>query len=125
MNRRWVVAGAFSVAAIDIFLQVRSSSSLFGISNQGFSFGLGQGTGSLVFWLLTFFLFYLIVARKLAETGWWLVLAGGVSNSVCRLILGSVRDYLHWSYGFSLWFNLADVLIVFGIISLWRNYSCR
>lgn len=125
MNRSWVVAAAFLIATIDFFLQMRLSSSFFGISNQGFGFGLGQGTGSLFFWLLTFFLFYLITARKLTETGWWLVLAGGVSNGLSRLILGSVRDYLYWSYGFSLWFNLADILIVFGIIFLWRNYSYR
>jgi len=46
--------------------------------------------------------------------GVWLVLAGALSNFADRVIYGGVVDYIAVAWGGV--FNLADVLIIFGII---------
>lgn len=46
---------------------------------------------------------------------WVMILAGGVSNVVERIVLGYVRD---WIYIWTGVFNLADGYIIFGILML-------
>ena len=55
-------------------------------------------------------------AHKLA---WALVLAGGASNIIERIIMGSVRDfiYIHWRNLTGI-YNLADFYIIVGVLVL-------
>jgi len=53
---------------------------------------------------------------KFQFVGLLLMVCGGASNLMDRLIYGSVVDYLHIA-GFP-WFNIADVLIFMGVISI-------
>lgn len=52
------------------------------------------------------------------------IFAGGVSNIFDRFIHGGVVDYVYWHCGFNFAiFNLADVLIDFGVVLiLWLNW---
>jgi signal peptidase II len=47
------------------------------------------------------------------RAGWVLVLAGGVSNFLERLVLGYVRDFVVIASGI---FNLADAFIIIGVV---------
>jgi len=53
------------------------------------------------------------------------IFAGGVSNIFDRFIHGGVVDYVYWHCGFNFAiFNLADVLIDFGVVLiLWLNWK--
>lgn len=46
--------------------------------------------------------------------GWWLVVGGGVSNLIDRLVYGGVRDI--WQLPLLPTFNLADVAIMVGVL---------
>lgn len=60
-------------------------------------------------------LLYLIAQPK---RGWWLVLlvAGGLSNALDRIVWGAVVDFIH--YPFDIVGNVADVYIFFGLVGL-------
>ena len=86
----------------------------WGITNSGVSFGfLKNFPVSLLY--VVIFLFWGLSASRL-ETGWRLVLLGGVANLTARLVLGgAVWDYLRVP-GMGLWFNGADLLITTGVM---------
>lgn len=89
----------------------------WGVMNRGISFGLAEGLfPDFAFFVFLVILLVLIISGKFSESGWWVIFFGGLSNAVSRLLFGGVVDYLHWTLGFDLWFNLADVAIVFGMI---------
>lgn len=96
-------------------MQLMARKAGWGSQNQGFSFGLGQNIlPGAVYLALTGGLFIWVISQKKVESGWWLILAGGLANSVSRLMMGSVWDYFHWSIVLDLWFNSADILILIG-----------
>lgn len=100
---------------LEVIMQLMARKAGWGSQNQGFSFGLGQNIlPGTVYLALMGGLFIWVITRKKVESGWWLILAGGLANSVSRLMMGSVWDYLHWPIIFSLWFNSADILILVG-----------
>ncbi len=88
------------------------------MTNEGFSFGLGQGVfPSLFFLALCGLLLWLILTKRVRGAGWWLILVGGLANSLNRFLAGSVYDY--WRLPFiNLWFNFPDLLITMGVIWL-------
>jgi len=88
------------------------------VTNEGFSFGLGQGLFSPLFFLiLCGLLLWLILTKRVRGAGWWLILIGGLANSLSRFLAGSVYDY--WRLPFiNLWFNFPDLLITIGVIWL-------
>ncbi|MFO0953240.1 MAG: signal peptidase II [Isosphaeraceae bacterium] len=59
--------------------------------------------------------------RHLAALGGGLLVAGLLGNSVDRLALGYVRDFLVSSLAPSLTFNLADVFLVLGAMTAWAS----
>ncbi len=59
------------------------------------------------------------VLTRLSKFGWALVLAGGVSNIVERIILGYVRDFIFIANGI---FNLADFFIILGLLIVVFTY---
>lgn len=117
-----VLAGIF---LFDIFFQLYAKSVGWGSANNGFSFGLLENKiPNFGFLLLVSELLFFVLLKKIIGFGWWLVIAGGSANAVARLITGSVWDYLHWPFFFSLWFNLADISITLGVVwQIWRYRS--
>ncbi|MEK7581262.1 MAG: signal peptidase II [Patescibacteria group bacterium] len=84
--------------------------------NSGGPFGLDFKP--LVVSVLTLLLFgYLIGAesRKLRIFGYSLIIAGGVSNLLDRLIYGCVRDFISLTRVFPT-FNLADFILTLGVL---------
>ncbi|MFA5047991.1 MAG: signal peptidase II [Patescibacteria group bacterium] len=91
--------------------------------NSGLAFGV-----QLNYYLILFFYFVFIFLllwqwlasylkdQKAIGLMWWLVILGAFSNLWDRLILGQVIDYLDVKF-YSV-FNLADVMIVCGVVGL-------
>lgn len=105
----------FLFVFLEIVTQLVTRDAGWGSQNQGFGFGLGQeALPGIIYLGLTGGLFIWLVRSQEVEFGWWLILAGGLANSVSRMIMGSVWDYFHWPILMSLWFNSADILIVIG-----------
>lgn len=84
--------------------------------NLGFAFGLGEGVPNYFYLALLAVILILLVFRWLKGIGWWLIWIGGLANMITRLRQGYVWDYWHWSWLVDIWFNLADVLIVVGVV---------
>lgn len=102
-------------------VQLSGSFSLTYNLNRRLSFSL-PGNGPLFNWLLIFLVIGLTIYSRQAIKkqpsrldGWLWLLAGAYSNLYDRLVYGGVIDYLTswWTV-----FNLADVLIGIGLISL-------
>jgi len=82
--------------------------------NQGISLGIPMG--DLVVWLVVGVLLIVIwMQRRQWNAGVALLLAGGLGNLVDRLVYGAVVDMFYVT-GIGLWFNLADVYIVVGLL---------
>ena len=58
----------------------------------------------------------MIVVKRPKSWAWWIVVGGGASNVIDRLVRGYVVDM--WKLPLTAWFNLADVAIVGGAIWL-------
>lgn len=95
--------------------------------NRGISWSMFSNTGPIGFYIITaiigLFLFgFAWYTHKRAESdhntfGEMLVLVGGTSNFLDRLIYGGVVDFIQISYGrwsFPI-FNFADIYIVLGV----------
>jgi signal peptidase II len=104
--------------------------------NRGVSWGIFNGASSIGFWLLTFFIAFVILAfllyaitehrRETLILFEVFVLAGAVSNFCDRIYYGAVIDFIdihintwHWPT-----FNLADALIVVGVIGIIGRGLC-
>jgi len=88
------------------------------VKNFGIGFGLNFGTLGNIAVLaiaLAFFVYYCL-RHNIPGFIFVLILAGGISNIIDRLYFGYVRDFLDLNLGFV--FNLADVMIVVGLILL-------
>ena len=97
-------------------------------SNHGISFGIELpyylSVGLMVAFLLLLFwwLFQLNMRHPLMIAGLILSLSGGIGNLIDRINLGFVRDFVALSKWLPI-FNLADVLVVSGVILiLWSIY---
>ena len=112
------------------------------VLNSGAVFGLGSNQRPLLLFLTTIaitiaiwaFAFHLKEKQHLAQISLGFVVAGGIGNLYDRLIYGRVRDFLHlfptrelpwglqWPGGspelFPWIFNIADVLLIIGMIIL-------
>lgn len=91
--------------------------------NTGMAWGLFTGRNE--WWLgLSFFLLVglLPLVHKIRERRWIaaLILSGGVSNFIDRLVYGGVRDWLR--VGWLPAFNLADLAITLGVIFLGASF---
>lgn len=94
----------------DIFLQSYFRTTGYGIGNRGISFGWLPG---LNLWLTIGVYLTLVLWTRGSR---WTLIWGGLGNLLPRWWWGGVWDYLHWQ-GLPFWFNLADVLISWGVIS--------
>lgn len=92
--------------------------------NSGIAFSFLQSKGHLnillTFAVLVGVIFFLIKQEtKLMIIAASLVLAGGLSNLIDRVVIGCVRDFIDFKYWPS--FNLADSLISVGVIIAVEN----
>jgi signal peptidase II len=94
----------------------------------GFSLDFGPLVNLLVIVIaLGIFLYYYFNHRT--ELSWLgriifvLILAGAISNIIDRLYLGYVRDFIDIGLGFT--FNLADAMIVIGLVKIFFKESTR
>lgn len=97
------------------------------VQNTGASFGIMQSQNSLLIWISiialgAFMIYYDKLASAYRKWG-FIVMAGVISNMIDRVMRGGVVDYVN--VGWFPVFNIADVLIVGGIIVisilLWRE----
>lgn len=112
---------AAAVAVIfDVIFQYYFRLKGIGVENYGVSFGVGKGTGTvislLVVSILALWIVYEKVKRNRDHMALNLILIGGLGNLVCRLLWGSVWDYVCFSF-MPFCFNLSDVLISIGVVS--------
>ena len=93
------------------------------IKNYGLGFSLNFGPliniGVIVLALIFFILYYWQNRMNVSSIGkiiFVLILSGAISNIIDRLYFGFVRDFLDLGLGFT--FNLADLMIVLGLVGL-------
>ena len=96
------------------------------ITNDGMAFGIDFPFGYLIFSavsvLLTVFLFFYLWSVKnhsiIIRLGLALIIAGAIGNSIDRLFLGEVIDFLDFMIGDFSWyiFNLADSYVTVGMV---------
>jgi len=96
-----------------------------GIDNVGTSFGLRVGYVGGVEALVLLTLVIWQKTRILSSVGIWLIFTGGVANLLCRIISGSVWDYIKLAW---LWFNIPDIMVFAGVViiisnDIWKSYG--
>jgi len=110
-------------------IEITSFFNLVMVWNKGVSFGMFQASEQMGVWLLSgfavivsigFFIWMLRSHSKLQKWALALVIAGAIGNVIDRLRFGGVIDFLDfhafgWHYPA---FNIADSLIVIGVIML-------
>ena len=89
---------------------------LFNLSNRSLIF-----MGLVLVVIL--FVVYFRSRQRFLEIGLILVISGIVSNSIDRLFLGYVRDFIN--PGFQIVFNLADISIIIGCVVVIINQMRR
>lgn len=101
-----------------IFLDHLTKLLLASSCNTGIAFGLFQsekhvGLTASVLVILMFSFYLLKQKEKLPVISSSLIIGGGLSNLIDRLIFGCVRDFID----FKIWpsFNLADVVVNLGV----------
>lgn len=108
-----------SLLLIDQISKFVVSSLLTPILNYGFSFGLFQST--ILTLTVSVILIMIVLTLQLKNlihgNGYVLILAGSTSNLIDRVVWGGVVDWIP-IFGTSLYNNLADWMIFFGIISI-------
>ena len=107
-----------SLIFLDQISKLLSIKFLNAVSNSGIAFGIGE---NIPLWLVIgFFLAVVFVAyRDRFKTGEIIFLAGGAGNILDRLMYGKIVDWIKFG---SLWFNLADIYIVSGIILMFSHF---
>ena len=99
--------------------------------NKGVAFSIGNGNvpifivvnlliiGGLIFYFEKNRKFF----NKIDKTFFIMIIAGGISNVVDRIIRGFVVDFIDVSdlFNFAI-FNIADIFIVIGVFGLITNY---
>lgn len=97
--------------------------------NRGVSYGLFQQDSDLGRWLLigvsVFAVIFMAVWMLRIQTTFLatsigLIIGGAIGNGIDRIAYGAVFDFVHFHVGSFSWyiFNVADALIVFGVIGL-------
>lgn len=115
-----MIIGGVLVLLLDLVLQTEFRSQNFGMANRGVSFGLAPEIGLIVSFIayglfIGWFVFDFVKNKK-TRLFLFLIALGGLGNIVCRVIWGSVWDYICISF-IPFCFNLSDVLISLGVVS--------
>lgn len=109
----WFLIIVFTDQSIKLALRTFTD---FYVINKGVSFSLFENSHIFVFLasVTSIFLIIYLMSQNGKKLALLLILAGGISNLIDRIILGGVIDYIPF---FSLFrFNLADVIISVGVV---------
>ncbi len=95
-------------------------------TNYGIAFGMLQGAGWLfntitliVVPVLAIYLYLCPIKSKISEIALPMIITGGIGNSIDRLSLGYVVDFIDFSsIGFNAIFNVADSFVTVGAFML-------
>lgn len=82
--------------------------------NSGISFGIGHDVSAPLLLIVILGFVFFAPRRQGMTVANALIIAGGLSNIIDRLVYGAVLDWIHV---FGLWFNVADVMIVGGAVA--------
>jgi signal peptidase II len=132
----------FAIKLLQNDLVVNKNINFSLIWNRGISWGLLNFESNVAFWLLTFFIFGVIIIffvytfiqykNNFDITFETLVLSGAGSNIIDRVIYGAVVDFIEFHVHDWYWptFNIADAFVVVGIVgilirSVFIGYVCK
>jgi lipoprotein signal peptidase len=106
----------FSIISLDQMLKYLSIHVFHSyIFNKGVSFGLLANSNlSLLLSIIALLALVYLIYKSKINSKYMLIIAGGVSNLLDRVIYGAVIDYLNFMN--IIWFNLADIYINLGIL---------
>ncbi len=91
------------------------------VRNTGVSFGAWQHIDtSLVAATVILVAMITVVRPKASQVSELLIIAGGISNLIDRILRGAVID---WIPGILFHFNLADVMITMGVLWIFLSFS--
>lgn len=105
------------------------------VLNRGIAFGMFYSHHPLVFMLIGILLcaglcgfgVYMYNRAKAGASiiGGWMILSGALSNMIDRVIYGGVVDFIKLSYAGYVWpyFNIADMVIVLGVLVMIATYK--
>ena len=139
MKRKYIVIGVILLCALDLGLKFLAKAYLMSsvsiipnvlyltyIENQGAAWGMFSGA-RIFFIIISFGCLYILIKKMLTKPitkplaiAYTLVMGGLLGNLIERILYGYVTDYIQiiiGSYHFPI-FNLADMLIVIGVILL-------
>ena len=85
--------------------------------NQGISFGLWP---SNIWLIINLLLIIYLVNYKSHSLGKYLIISGGLSNLIDRIIRGRIVDFINIYHNLPK-FNLADIFISLGVILIIKN----
>lgn len=90
------------------------------VFNSGVGLGIGDGVYLQIFGVRVLAFGAILVLwwwwrTKMIGVGERLVIIGGISNLIDRVLYGKVVDYLHFSQ-LNLWLNLGDIYITLGAV---------
>lgn len=108
----------FSIFTFCLDLAIKHTQKVAYTINTNYLFGLVK-LSDLVIIVLLFFIVYFLIKKELRKN--WLIFLpiflGGISNLIDRVFYGGVIDYFNFEiWGFFLAFNLADIMIVIGVV---------
>ena len=129
----WLSLAGLAFFILDRVLKNLSvAGKIFFYKNSGIAFSLKiSGELFLYFYLLVIIVLFLIFWQLLASlknkhlllaTGYLLLTAGIISNLIDRFRFGFIVDYLNFYFFYN---NLADVMIMAGVIILILQLICR
>jgi len=129
----WLSLAGLAFFILDRVLKNLSvAGKIFFYKNSGIAFSLKiSGELFLYFYLLVIIVLFLIFWQLLASlknkhlllaTGYLLLAAGIISNLIDRFRFGFIVDYLNFYFFYN---NLADVMIMAGVIILILQLICR
>jgi signal peptidase II len=126
MNLRNKLIACSSLVLVGIDLLIKHSQKIAYTLNTDYFFGFFK-ISDLAILLISILLIYLAFNREIKKDFLIIcpVFLGGASNLIDRFIYGGVIDYFNFEFwGFSLAFNLADIMIVSGVF-LYANSFFR
>lgn len=118
--QRWIAFAALVV--FSIFPSIIAKYFDYGSCNFSVSFGFFSGVSNVLWYAVTSMILVALSALLVfgnvhgnIRLGVYILLAGGISNLIVRVMYGCVWDWINlWRLGIS--FNMADILIDIGMV---------
>ncbi len=117
-----MIWGGLVILLVDLVLQSVFRLKNIGLANRGVSLGMAQNFEGIIFisviilFLIGIYLYRFRLVGRNDKIAISLIALGGMGNIICRVIWGSVWDFVCLPF-LPFCFNLSDVLISFGVIN--------